>query len=139
MEEIKTIEDSLHRCKENIKVHLQTALKLYAQKPVGDYRNSIKESISAVEAYCREKTGENSLGKALKKLENSGIVLPQSLKSAFEKLYEYTNQPETGIRHALMEEEGNYVPSLEEALFMLVACSAFVNYMQAKELKRVKK
>ena len=51
-EEIKTIEDSLHRCKENIKVHLQTALKLYAQKPVGDYRNSIKESISAVEAYC---------------------------------------------------------------------------------------
>ena len=75
----------------------------------------------------------------MKKLENSGIVLPQSLKSAFEKLYEYTNQPETGIRHALMEEEGNYVPSLEEALFMLVACSAFVNYMQAKELKRVKK
>ena len=52
--------------------------------------------------------------------------------SAFEKLYVYTNQEETGIRHALMDDEENYTPSAEEALFMLVSCSAFINYLDRK-------
>ena len=56
----------------NIQIHLNAALEKYAQRPIGDYRNSIKESISAVEALCREKTGENTLGKALNKLEKGG-------------------------------------------------------------------
>ena len=116
----------------NIKMHLNSALEKYAQRPIGDYRNSIKESISAVEAFCREKTGENTLGKALKQLESKGIVIPLLLKSAFEKLYAYTNHEDTGIRHALMDDEGNYTPTTEEALFMLVSCSAFINYLGRK-------
>lgn len=54
------------------------------------------------------------------------------LKVAFDKLYAYTNQPDTGIRHALMDDEGKYTPSNEEALFMLVSCSSFLNYLNAK-------
>ena len=114
-------------------MHLSKALELYAFRPEGDYCNSIKESISAVEAYCREKTGENNLGDALKKLEKVGVVIPNVLRTAFEKLYAYTNQPTTGIRHALMDSSGTYVPKAEEALFMLVSCSAFINYLNKKK------
>ena len=116
----------------NIQIHLNSALEKYAQRPIGDYRNSIKESISAVEAFCREKTGEKTLGKALNKLERSGLAIHSSLKTAFEKLYVYTNQEETGIRHALMDDEANYTPTAEEALFMLISCSAFINYLNRK-------
>lgn len=131
-QEIKTIETAIENSARNIKMHLNRALELYAQRPEGDYRNSIKESISAVEAFCREKTGENTLGKALKKLEKNGIVFPDVLKHAFDKLYAYTNQPDAGIRHALMDDTGVYTPQAEEAIFMLVSCSAFINYLNKK-------
>lgn len=132
-EEVKSIETAIDGSRDNIKEHLSNALGLYAKRPDGDYRNSIKESISAVEAYCREKTGESTLGRALKKLETSGVVIPKMLKDTFEKLYAYTNQPDTGIRHALMDEDGEYVPKQEEALFMLVSCCSFLNYLKKKE------
>lgn len=131
-EEIETIENALNNASMTIRMHLSRALELYAQRPEGDYRNSIKESISAVEVYCREKTGENTLGKALNKLEQSGLVIPAVLKQAFDKLYAYTNQPDSGIRHALMDDSGAYTPQAEEALFMLVSCSAFINYLVKK-------
>lgn len=131
-EEIKSIETALTTGDGNIREHLSRALELYSKRPVADYRNSIKESISAVEVFCREKTGEDTLGKALNKLELNGIVIHKLLKSAFDKLYAYTNQPDTGARHALMDNDGAYVPQAEEALFMLVSCSAFINYLNKK-------
>ena len=131
-EEIKSIETALTTGDGNIREHLSKALELYSKRPVADYRNSIKESISAVEVFCREKTGEDTLGKALNKLESNGIVIHKLLKSAFDKLYAYTNQPDTGVRHALMDNDGDYVPQAEEALFMLVSCSAFINYLNNK-------
>ena len=133
-EEITAIEDALQDSTDNIRMHLSKALELYAKRPEGDYSNSIKESISAVEAYCRAKTGKSSLGKALNHLENKGIIIPKTLNDAFEKLYIYTNQGDTGIRHALMDKDGTYVPSGDEALFMLVSCSAFINYLGKKVL-----
>lgn len=131
-EEVQSIETALKEAPSNIRTHLSRALELYAQRPNGDYSNSIKESISAVEAYCREKTGANDLGDALKNLEKKGLVIPVVLKQAFEKLYAYTNQPTTGIRHALMDATGTYTPQAEEAIFMLVSCSTFINYLNRK-------
>ena len=131
-EELAAVESSMKDSPHNIRMHLSKALELYAQRPTGDYRNSIKESISAVEAYCREVTGEKTLGEALNKINGKGLVIPQILKVAFEKLYAYTNQPNTGIRHALMDETGTYTPASEEALFMLVSCSSFINYLNKK-------
>jgi hypothetical protein len=128
-EEIVAIEIALKNSSNSIRTHLDEALKLYSQRPLADYRNSIKESISAVEVFCREKTGEDTLGKALNKLGTSGIIIPKLLKQAFEKLYAYTNQPDTGIRHALMETDGTYTPTSREAIFMIVTCSAFINYL----------
>ena len=83
-----------------------------------------------MEAWCREKTGENTLGAALNRLESKGVAIPPILKQAFEKLYAYTNQKDTGIRHALMDNA--YVPKAEEAMFMLVSCCTFLNYLNRK-------
>lgn len=69
----------------------------------------------------------------LNALEKTGIVIPKILMASFIKLYAYTNQPDNGIRHALMDEDGKYVPGQEEALFMLVSCSSFLNYLKKKE------
>lgn len=129
-QEIKTIETALKENKDNVRMHLNNALKLYAQRPNADYRNSIKESISAVEALNRIITGENILN--LKKMENKGLKIPPVLRSAFEKLYGYSNDEKTGIRHSLMDETGEYVPGAEEALYMLITCSAFINYLNTK-------
>lgn len=128
--EIEVIEKALADSKDNIQVHLSEALKLFSDKEHPDFRNSIKESISAVEALCRELTGEETLGKALKRLEDNGITIQNQLKEAFIKLYAYTNQPDTGIRHSLMDDDATYHPSYSEAYFMLVSCSAFINYLR---------
>lgn len=128
-EEIKVIEEALSKTS-NIQTHLSSALKHLSDRPTPDYRNSIKESISAVEALCREITGESTLGGALKHLEKNGMKIPATLKSGIEKLYVYTNDAKTGIRHALMDDTDS--PQYDEAKFMLVACCAFINYMQGK-------
>lgn len=83
---------------------------------------------------CCHIVGEKSatLGSALKVIEkNKDIVLHRSLKLAFEKLYGYTSDAE-GIRHGLLDE-----PTLkgEDAKFMLVACSAFINCLIVKSNK----
>ena len=131
-EEIKAVETALAGPDTQIRLHLCTALELYAKRPEGDYRNSIKESISAVEAYCRERTGKNTLGDAIKELKNRGVVLHPILNDSLTKLYAYTNQPDTGVRHSLMDDSDGYTPGADEALFMLVACSAFINYLRKK-------
>jgi len=131
-QEIKTIETAIDNNKDNVKIHLNNALKLYAQRPEADYRNSIKESISAVEALSREITGDKGLSFA--KMEAAGYKIPPVLRRCFEILYGYTNDPTTGIRHALMDDTAKHVPGADEALFMLVSCSAFINYLNNKKI-----
>lgn len=119
-EEIMAIEEAIRQTS-TVKIHLENALKHLSSRPKPDYRNSIKESISAVEALCREITGETTLGPALKALEKKGVRIPRFLRAGIEKLYIYTNDSKTGIRHALMDEAE--VPTFDEAKFMLVTCS----------------
>lgn len=112
--------------------HLEAAIKFYADREQPDYRNSIKESISAVESLCVIICGgeAKTLGDALKKINNDGYhEIPKVLSKAFSTLYGFTNDY-GGIRHALTE-EGRTVTH-EDARFMIVACSAFVNYLIVK-------
>lgn len=114
---------------ERISEHIKAALGHYSNRPLPDYRNSIKESISAVESACQMINGsKETLGDALKKLKKSGFKLPEALANGFNSIYGYTNSSD-GIRHAMME-----LPNLseEDARFMLVACSAFTNYLIVK-------
>ena len=130
-EEIKAIEVALTNENDSVRFHLNKALVLLAQRPEGDYRNSIKESISAVEAFIREITGGKDLNFDM--LAKKGIEYPSVLRQAFEKLYGYTCDKTTGIRHALMDV--THVPGAAEATFMIISCSAFINYLTAKKNK----
>lgn len=128
--EIQSIEKALEDNKDNVRIHLNNALKALSIRPTGDYRNSIKESISAVEALNKEITGKNTWN--LNKMIHKALPIAPALLSAFNILYGYTNNDETGIRHALMGENSDYVPGADEALYMLIACSAFINYLNSK-------
>lgn len=130
--EINSIEESVKLTEQNnkffgAKTHLETAIKLFSERENCDYRNTIKESISAVENVCRVLTGENTLGKALDCLEKKNIKINSQLKKSFENLYHYTNDKTTGIRHTLIAPD--YIPTFEEAKYMLVSCTAFINYL----------
>ena len=131
-EELASIEDGLKLTDRFalVQSHLRRALELLSDRKVPDFRNSIKESISAVEALVQIVTGLSgaTLGQGLKHLEANGLTLHPALKEAFGKLYGYTNDAE-GIRHALLE-ESNLV--FDDAKFMLVCCSAFVNFVISK-------
>jgi hypothetical protein len=109
--------------------HLETALVLLGKKPEPDYRNSIKEAISAIESLAKQVSGADSpgLAGALTVLEQR-IELHGALKSAFVKMYGYTSD-ENGIRHAILDKTE---VGFDEAKFMVVACSAFANYLVAK-------
>jgi hypothetical protein len=123
-EEITAVEQAMsHGGKFSPAVHLETALARFADRQSPDYRNSIKESISAVEAVCQILTGDPTLGKALKK-----IGIHPALEKGFSAIYGYTSDAD-GIRHALLEES---TLDADDAKFFLVSCSAFVNYLIAK-------
>lgn len=130
-EEIFEIEQAINESKSNpIRTHLDLALSHLSNKQKPDYRNSIKESISAIEYYCSLLTGEPkaTLGKALAIIEKNHN-LHGALKTAYTALYGYTSD-EGGIRHSLMKDTANI--SFADAKYMLVICSAFINYMNTK-------
>lgn len=109
--------------------HITTALQLLAKRPEPDYRNSIKESISAVEALAKQLGTSDSQGLAGALTElGKKIPIHGGLRAGLLSLYGYTSD-EGGIRHAMLEE-----PNLgyDEAKYMAVACSAFVNFLAAK-------
>jgi AbiJ N-terminal domain 4 len=111
--------------------HLQRALTLLSDRQTPDYRNSIKESISAVEAICKLIAGKPNatLGPALDAIEKGNIVqLHPSLKDGFQRLYGFTSDA-AGIRHAMKDAS---TVDQEDAMYMLVSCSAFVNYLVTK-------
>ena len=126
-EEIEAIEKATAAERGPVREHLDRAVQLLADRRAPDYRNSIKESISAVEAVVKSNSGadKGTLGDLLKRLARTHPLHP-ALEGAFAKLYGYTSDAK-GIRHALMDDER---VTFEEAKFMLVACSAFVNYVR---------
>lgn len=130
-QEIQSIEEALANTNpySGVQQHLNQALKLMSDRQKPDYRNSIKESISAVESICKIVTNDEkaTLGKALKIVEDKFGLHP-ALKGSLSQLYGYTSDGD-GIRHAMLEESNlTYI----DAKFMLVACTNFINYLIEK-------
>lgn len=130
-QEIQSIEDALVNTNpySGVQQHLNQSLKLMSDRQNPDYRNSIKESISAVESICKIVTTDEkaTLGKALKIVEDKFGLHP-ALKGSLSQLYGYTSDAD-GIRHAMLEESNlSYI----DAKFMLVACTNFINYLIEK-------
>lgn len=130
--ELLTIEEAKNSDFDSVKIHLDKALGLFAERRNPDYENSIKESISAVESMCciiTGSTGKNAtLGNTLKKLKENGVHIHQAMEKAFLSLYGYTSD-EDGIRHGGIDFRN--APS-EDAKYMLISCSAFINYLTEK-------
>lgn len=137
--ELETIKTAKETEFDAVNNHISKALSLYANRKKPDYENSIKESISAVESLCciiTGKTGRNaSLGKTIKKLRGKGIHIHSAMENSFSSLYGYASD-EDGIRHGGIESTN---VTAEDAKFMLVSCSAFVNYLIEKWSKVTKK
>ena len=112
-----------------VDAHLQQALDLYAKRDDPDYRNSIKESISAVESMAKIISGKPKadLSDALKEMEKKKS-LHAALKEGFIKLYGYTSNAD-GIRHSMMGK-----PNLDaaDARYFLLSCTSFINYLKAQ-------
>ncbi|MCL4531875.1 MAG: hypothetical protein M1582_01570 [Actinobacteria bacterium] len=133
-EQVLAIEDAVRRTDRiaPVRTHLETALRHLSDRRAPDYRNSVKESILAVEAICKIIAGSEkaTLGQALSKIEKK-LPIHGALKSGFDSLYGYTSDAD-GIRHALLEASSL---DLEDALFFLVACSGFISYLIQKAAK----
>ena len=101
----------------------EQAVNLLSDRQNPDYPNSIKESISAVEAVVKKVTGEGTLGAGLKKLKGAGLSIHPSLELAWSKMYGWTSN-DAGIRHGDIE-----AADADQALakYVLVTCSVFVS------------
>src|SRR4030042_113006 len=127
--ELAEIEQAIEASSGPVNKHIRRSLELLSDRNAPDYRNSIKESISAVESLVAItlKADKGTLGQLIKKLEDQ-IGLHPALRTAFSNLYGYTSD-EGGIRHALTEAES---VDFHDAKFMLVVCCAFINFVQGK-------
>lgn len=130
-EEVSSIEGAFRNTSRLIgpQTHLKSAIAHLASRGSPDFRNSIKESISAVESVCKLIAGKPkaTLGEALQALEKGGVIHP-ALKQSFNALYGYTSDSD-GIRHAMTDAPN---VGLIDAKYMLVSCTGFINYLVGK-------
>ena len=126
--EIDEIESAMNGVNQSVTEQLQKSLHFLSDRDNRDYRNSVKESISAVEGLVKStlSTDQGTLGNLIKQLDDRAPLHP-AFKDALGKLYGYTSD-EGGIRHALLEDSREV--TFDEAKFMLVVCSAFINYVR---------
>ncbi|WP_175550282.1 AbiJ-NTD4 domain-containing protein [Palleronia salina] len=119
---------------EGVREHLRRAAQLFSQRPEPDYRNSVKESVSSVEAAVQYLLEEKSSGvsKPLRQVVEV-LDIHRALADGFEKLYAYTSD-DAGIRHGMLEKKEIYQ---EDARYMLASCAAFSNYLVAKKVKKM--
>lgn len=118
--------------------HINAALILFSKRPDPDYRNAIKESISAIESVAKlmnhskkdekdKKVKNLGLQDALNELRKE-IKIHPALYDSFVKLYGYASNSD-GIRHDMIEDSD---AGFDEAKFMIVSCSAFSTYLLTK-------
>lgn len=99
----------------------------YLSNKSRDYENSIKESITAVETLCSILTGKEkaTMGQMLNELDKAKQIHP-ALKEAINKLYGFASDT-PGVRHGVEKESMSI--DFAEAKFVLVTCSAIINYV----------
>ena len=102
--------------------YITKAIELLANRENPDYENVIKESISAVEYEVRRATGED-VARGLEKL-----AIHSQLAQAWKNMYNWASD-EPGVRHP---NTGDSRIGIAEARYVLVAASAFVNYLKLK-------
>jgi hypothetical protein len=132
-QEIVEIETALKASSQPIASHLAASLELLADRKSPNYRKAVDEAILSVEAAAQTIAGNDklSLGNALRAIN---LDLHPAFEGALHKLYGFTSD-ESGIRHALSDDSRSLDQA--DARYMLIACSAFVNYLRAKSGKEL--
>lgn len=126
--EIKEIEDVFSSNYDSVKGHLSKALEHLSDRENPDFQNSIKESITAVESVAQIITNsKKDLGACIKLMD---LDIQKQFTKTLSGLYTWTCQAE-GIRHPHNTGE-ELKTGFDEAKFMLVTCSAFINYLISK-------
>lgn len=110
----------------DVKKHLNSALELLSKRPEPDFINSIKHSMRALDTFSKIFTGEKNgdLEKAMTKLDEK-VRFNEDFKTGLLSLYGYTKD-DKGISHPILSTPH---VGLDEAKFMLMTCSALVNFL----------
>ncbi|MDP3267651.1 MAG: hypothetical protein Q8M40_01250 [Legionella sp.] len=130
--EIDSIENSQRTAYWQVNEHINKALKFLSDNKAPDFKNSIKESISAVEAIVKiiSKSENGTLGVLV---TDPKLNLPSTIQDAIKKIYGFASNA-GGIRHSNKNDK-NASPTKADALFILTTCSAITNYIiQISEL-----
>lgn len=133
-QEIKSIETAMATPYQDANNHIKKALTLFSRRENPDYENSIKESISAVESITKQITGNDSFASGVNELANHNIKLHPAHQTALKNLYGFASDAD-GIRHASVKDKPLDI-NQNTARFMLITCSAFVNYIVAENPKK---
>jgi len=121
----QALNDSAGASLAGVRHHLGNSLELLANRAKPDYANSVKESISAVEALAELITGEAVLSKALPKIGATGVKVHPAQLEAWKRMYGWASD-EDGVRHS-----AKGVPDVDQATakYSLVTSSAFVSLL----------
>ena len=129
-EEYKEIEKAIEN-----ESHMEKALEKLHDREKSDYRNSIKESILAVEEVCKSiYTIYNSETKSDKFSDYVDFIeekffLHHSFAESLKNIYKFSSD-EKWIRHSGKTESNIYY---EDARLILIMCSAIINYLKEKK------
>jgi len=116
---------------EPVSTHIKAAIAHFSRRPIEEssYRNSVGESIHAMEALCRVITNKNTTtGGVGIKMVCDQLELHKALGEGYSRIYGFSSNAE-GIRHALCF--GDKTIDFDDAKYFLVSISAFVNYLIA--------
>lgn len=130
--EINEIAEAINKPKdkyESVTISINKALTHFSNRKEPDYENSIKESITAIESLTQIITGKDKTLSALYQLLGSKLKLHPTFSQALKELYDWTCD-EKIVRHGTRKMPLKCLKA--EAKFMLVICSAFVNYLIEK-------
>lgn len=128
--EIDAIDQGIANTTPLVSEHLAKALRFLTDRKAHDYQNSIKESISALEAATRNVSGNKNavLTDALKTIHKRHPLHP-ALFEAVKSLYGYAGD-ESGIRHAAKESGTNVTQA--EARLILVICASVSSFLTSR-------
>lgn len=133
-EEIETITEATITPFDKVNESIKKSISFISETSNKDYKNSIKESIIAVEQLFNIILGTSglTLSNALEQI-CSKIEINENLKQAIKNLYKYANDS-NGIRHGNNKKEESV--SFDEAKLILIICSGIVNYFSKYDLKK---
>jgi len=125
--ETETIEGAVQgHAFENAMKYIEDALAKISDKQKPDYPACIDLSLLAILAILKQLTGEDTLDKAIPKLDQATIKIPDYIKSSLNVI----NSAVTFSKNSK-----HLDICFEDAKFVLVNASSFINYIVAKQSK----